>query len=226
MKKSTLFLPLALVLFMPHQRAAAQAGFEGTITWSISIPQMDEESHSMIMNIKGDKTEQEMDMGVQGLIKTYMDRGKKKMYVAMMSMKQGMSMDMNEDAKSTGKDDIELKPTGKKSTIAGHAAEEYLITSPKGDLSLWAASDFPADIREGIKGQLGHNPGQDSKQSHAFKQLSDKGLVPVKVEMKEAGEVQMSMEFVKYEMKKLDDAVFALPTDIKFNPMPAGMGGH
>lgn len=201
----------------------------------MTMPMMgDDEQHSMVINIKGKKSETEMDLGAMGLMKTYSDGDAKKTYTVIGATKMGYVADMADpDLKKMAEkqlDSLELRPTGQKATIAGHAAEEYLLTGIKtrgisADLSIWVTADFPKELQETFLHSLTNNPGQDPKQTKALKQLTDKGLVPVRVVMKKDGEVAMSMDFVKYEQKSLDDALFVPPADVKFNPMPKMPGG-
>src|ERR1700733_15231994 len=133
MKKiAGLFIVFGFVLAAPILKLYAQKPFEGTITWSVNSPMLDDDKHPMIINVKGDKTETEMDLGVSGNMKAWSDRSTKKMYMFMSSMKSGWTMDMK-DNKTVTSDTVNLKPTGKKATIAGHPAEEYLIKGKTGD---------------------------------------------------------------------------------------------
>src|SRR5437588_11808281 len=84
---------LGFVLLEFAATARAQAPFEGTVTWAMSIPQVDDEKHDMLVNIKGDKIETELDLGAQGGVKTYLDHANKKIYMYMSSMKAGFVMD-------------------------------------------------------------------------------------------------------------------------------------
>jgi hypothetical protein len=229
------FIVLSLMLALPFAKVSAQATpFEGTITWAITLPQMgDDEAHPMTINVKGKKVEVEINMGTMGLMKSYTDEEKKKSYMVMEAMKMGFTSDLPSDsaayASKDKSDSINLRPTGQKATIAGHSAEEYILKGVKSkgttvDLSIWAAADFPKEMQDAFKNGF-DSPGQDQKQTKAMKLLATRGLVPVKLVAKTDGETAMTMEFVKYEQKKLDDALFVPPTDIKYQPMPTGRGG-
>jgi hypothetical protein len=238
MKKNLSFLVLLFVIvFTPALRGLyAQKTFEGTITWTMTMAQMgDDEKLPMIINIKGNKSETEISFGAMGSVKTYSNLETKKTYTCadMGGRKMNYVADMDDpDIKKAAQkatDSLDLKPTGKKETIAGHSAEEFLLTGIKAqgatvDASIWAASGFPKDIQESLSQSL-NKQGQDPKQTKAFRQLADKGLVPVRVVMRKGGEVAMSMEFVKYEQKSLDDSVVTPPADVKFSPMPKMPGG-
>ncbi|HET6400492.1 MAG TPA: DUF4412 domain-containing protein [Candidatus Kapabacteria bacterium] len=181
----------------------------------------------MIINVKGQKTEAEMDMGAMGKFKTYSDDATKKAYMVMGAMKSGYIVDLQADSNSaaTQLDSTDLKPTGATATIAGHPAKEYLLSGEQVDLSIWVAADFPKEIQESFFRSLNDKPGQDPKQTQAMKLLASQGLVPVRIVAKSGDEVEMTMEFVKYEKKHLDDALFVPPTDVTYRPMPTGMGG-
>ena len=225
MKKiAGLFIVFGFVLAVPVLKLHAQNVFEGTVTWTMSVPMLDDDKHDMVLHVKDDKSEMDMDMGVQGPVKVYSDQSTKKMIMVMMTMKSGWTMDMN-DIKTTNADSIDIKPTGKKENIAGLSAEEYLIKGAHSDISLWVTADLPKDIQGSIYNSQIHNPRQDASETKAMKQLVDRGYVPIRIVVSVAGETQMSMEYVKYERKSLDDALFVPPADIKYNPMPKGVGG-
>lgn len=229
MKKLALASVIAFLFVAPlvAPQARAQTPFEGTATWSMSIPQLDEERHEMTMNIKGQQLEIEVDLGAQGGIKTIVDHDKKKIYVIMSAMKSGMVMDLPSDsaAKTMTKNVTEIKSTGQKATIAGHPAEEYVVHTAKADVSMWASADFPKDVRDAFSQAMTAQPGQDAAQVSAFRQFAQKGLIPIKIVEKNGDDIAMSMELVKLEKKKLDDSLFVAPKDITFTPMPAGMQG-
>ncbi len=229
-----IFIIFGCVLAAPVLKLHAQQSFEGTITWSMTMPIMgDEDKHPMLINIKGKKTEVEMDMGAMGTMKTYTDDDTKKTYIVQGTMGFIMDMAKDSDIKKASQnqfDSIDLKSTGKKETIDGHSAEEYLLTGIKMkgmtlDMSIWAAGDFPKDLRESLYHSMSTNPNQDGKQKKAMKLLFDKGQVPIRTVMKKGDDVVVTMDFVKYEQKSLNDALFVPPSDIKFSPMPKMSGG-
>ncbi len=204
----------------------AQKPFEGTITWSMTIPQLgDDEKHPVVINVKGGKTETESEMGAMGAVKSYSDDSAKKVYMVMGAMKSGYVMDMDDPAlkkaNQSQTDSLDLTPSGKKETIAGHPSEEYLLKGLKNSqaVSIWVTGDFPKSMVETFYHSM-NKPGQDPKQTKAFRALADKGLVPIRVVVTKDGEVFLTMEFVKYEQKSLDDALFVPPADVKFSAPP------
>ena len=57
--------------------------------------------------------------------------------------------------------------------------------------------------------------------SEATEELFKKGMLPIQMEEKRDGETISTVTFVKFEEKKLDDALFAIPQDIHVMEMPA-----
>jgi hypothetical protein len=228
MKKiAGLFFVFGFVLALPVLALHAQNSFEGTLTWNVKIPMMDDDDHSMIINVKGDKSEIDMDMGDQGgMMKFYTDRSTKKRYSVITELKMGTVSDIDDSVRYNVKDDsLNLNPTGQKATVAGHPSEEYISNGTKGDVSLWVTADLPKDVKECFYNALSNSPGQDPKGIKEMKYLSDRGLVPARIVVNVAGETMMEADFVKYERKSLDDALFIPPTDIKYDLMPSGPGG-
>jgi mRNA-degrading endonuclease HigB of HigAB toxin-antitoxin module len=228
MKKiAGLFLVFAFVLAAPVLKLHAQKSFEGTLTWTISMPMMDSDKHNMIINVKGRKTEMDIDMGDQGgMMKAYTDPSKKKRYVVVGGSKMGMVSDIDNSVKYNVKaDSLSINPTGQKATIAGHPAEEYISNGTNGNVSLWVTADLPEDVRESFYNALSNSPGMDPKSIKQMKYLNDRGLVPVRIVVRIAGQEMMTVDFVNYERKKLDKSLFVPPADIKYSPMPTGADG-
>src|SRR5436305_1545383 len=101
MKKFYFAPVIALLLFVTNiLPAKAETGFEGTITWALTMAQLGGSKTDMTINVKGEKIETELDMGAQGAVKVYIDRAKKKIYVAMAAMKMGMVMDIPDEKKA------------------------------------------------------------------------------------------------------------------------------
>jgi hypothetical protein len=223
MRNHLAFILAIAFLLSGSLSAHAQKAFEGTVYWTLSVPQMDSEKHEMKINVRGEKTETEIDLGIQGGVKSFIDRDKKKIYVVLEAMHSGMYMDIPSDSAAhaiASKEILDLKPTGKKEIINGHPSEEFVIQTPKANIDLWAASDFPKSLCESMHHAIASQPGQDPQQQKMLSMLADKGLFPIKIIVMEGTEVATTMEFVKYEEKPLDNAIFELPKDIKFTPAP------
>ena len=226
MKKLAYLFAFSFALTLLSLNARAQGSFEGSITWNMTVPQLGDDAMPMTMNFKNGNMEQEMTMGPQGTMKTYVlkENNGRKLYVAMEAMKMGFTKDLSDTIKPTADEsDTKVTATGKKEMIAGHNAEEYLVTE-KGDVdTFWVASDFPADMRESMEKAMQEQPRQNGGQ--AFRQFAAKGLFPVRMVFVNNGETAATMELVSVEKKSLPDALFVPPTDIKYRPMPEGMGG-
>jgi len=228
MKKiAGLLLVFGFVLAIPALKLHAQKPFEGTLTWALTIPIMDSDNHSMIMNIKGDKTEIEMDMGDEGgLVRSYTDLSTKKRYMVMTELKKGTVSDIDDSVRpDTTHDSLNINSTGQKANIAGYSSEEYISNEANGEASFWVTADIPKDVEKCFYQALSNSPGQDAKAIKEMKYLDDRGLVPVRIIIRLAGQTMMTVEFVKYERKSLDDGLFMPPTDIKYDPLPSGGDG-
>ncbi len=163
----------------------------------------------------------DMDMGVQGNIKTYLDDAKKKVYIVVAALGRGMTSDLS--PKDTGKSN--LKATGKTQTIAGHTAQEFVLTGPKQDVTIWASPGFPPDLCQTVYRNMRDQPNNDSGVANAFREISSKGMLPIKIVVTQAGDTALTMEFVKFERKSLPDSLFVPPANINYQPIPAGMQG-
>lgn len=220
---SALCVGVAL-LFTTHA-AVAQKKFEGSIKWKVVSAQMqDQEQHDMVMNVKGDKFEIDMDAGMQGMLHMYVDHANKKLTMVMEAQKMGISQTIPDDAaqptEGTQKDD-NLKATGQKLTINGRAAELYTLTGPDEVVNMWMSKDFTPELAEGLQAAMSNNVRGSQAQKHAFRELAEKGYFPVKIESKTGG----SLELVSVEPKSLPDSKFEVPTDITIMPANAMGGG-
>jgi hypothetical protein len=220
------FLVFGFLLAFPILKLHAQKAFEGTITWSMMIAG-DSEKHLMIMNTKDKKLETETDMGSRGFFKTFSDQDTKKLYVLNVDKRQGYVLDTPGESASSSmtnkaSDSLDLHSTGQKATIASHPAEEYVLRNPNSatETSFWVTADFPKDIREDFYHSMNANQSPDPQKSRALKFFNERGLVPIRIVVKVGGQVAMTLEFVKYEEKHLDAAIFIPPTEIQFNPLP------
>jgi hypothetical protein len=195
--------------------------FEGTITLT-TTGMGDDSKHDVLINMKGSQIQIDIDAGAQGHFQLYPDAKKNKLYIVMTAQHMGLEQTLTKhDTK------VELKSLGKKDTIAGHPAEAYELVTAQADVTLWEASDLPSSVREAYLAALPHILQEDNDMSAALDQLGKKNMAPVRVDLavKEMGQ-KISLELVKVEPKKMDDALFVLPKDITFQPMPQMGGGN
>ncbi len=229
MKKFAAYLiTFSFAITLANLAAQAQSkSFEGTITWNMVMAQLGGDTIPMTMNFKAGNIEQEMSMP-QGAMKMYIVKANntRKFYIVMGGA-MGMTMDLPDStpkSAATSAAASQLVKTGKSATIAGHHADEYLLKGASQDLSVWASSDFPKELRESMANSMKDQPHQDEATSGAFKELASKGLMPVRVVMSQNGQTAMSMELVSFEQKSLPDALFVPPSNIQYRPMPTQMG--
>lgn len=209
----------------------ANANAQGTgieITSKMTSPMMGGNPMPMVVDIKGDKAVTTMN-NPMGEMKVYTDNSTHKT-VLVMGGKTGYEVDAKkaEELAAAKKDSIVPVATGQKKTINGYNCELYTATSSDADFEMWMTSDFPKDITEAMKkfssgGGIG---GMRGGKANPFGSLMEKGLAPVQTDVKNKGQLMASIEFVKYERKSLDDAMFIVPSDVTIQPMPAMMGGQ
>jgi Domain of unknown function (DUF4412) len=210
-----LFILLGSILAFPVFELHAQDTFEGTLTWTMTMPSIADKI-GIVINFKGLKSEMEENMGSLGSLKMWSDRATRKNYIAMSSVKNGTVEDMGDIGLTTTSTSFDIEPTGRKETIAGYAAEEYVNKNPKGDASMWVTSGLPKDVQYSIYSWY-TTSSQDPNQLKFIKDFTDRGLVPVRIGLTIDGKTAMTMEFVKFERKHLSDALFIPPTDVHFD---------
>src|ERR1017187_8580841 len=97
MKKiAGLFLVFGFVLAAPALKLYAQASFEGTMNWTMTMPAAKQAKYDILMHIKGDKNETDIDMGKLGGAKEYSDTATHKMYMVMTATNTGLVIDLKD----------------------------------------------------------------------------------------------------------------------------------
>ena len=224
----SLFLA-AIITLLLISNASAQM-FEGMIMMEITSPKFDKPM-TMTISTKGDHSMFVMQMP-QGNINLYIDKASQKITMVMAAMNMGMEMPMTKPDKSTAGAAPKVEEIGDKQMINGHSCELYRVTAQNGNQSnWWVTDDLPKSLLNSMKGVY-NNSGSAMRStkgsapgSEAIEAMFNKGLMPIRVEMLKDGKPATTMTFVKYEQKHLDDSVFIVPSDIKIQQMPAGMGG-
>jgi hypothetical protein len=221
MKKIALFALCAALAVLFAKTASAQKPFEGSVNWKVVSAQMgDQEPHDMTMNIKGDKFEMDVDAGVQGMVHIIVDRANKKFTTVLDAMKMGTVASLPEEDASDSKKDVDLKATGEKSTINGHASELYILTTEKETVKMWVSKDFKSDLAAGVRAAMSNSIRGSKEQKKVFRDFAEKGLFPVRIESQDGG----SLELVGAEAKSLPDSKFDVPADVTIMPTNGGMG--
>jgi hypothetical protein len=209
----------------------AQA-FEGTITMEMSSPMLGNQQIEMMYSLKGDKVLQSADDPKAGKVSVYTDIKTGTQIIVQEAQKQGMQIDqatIDIVVKKMNLPSFEPKKTDKKEKIAGYNCELYTMmvdTAQKQEMDMWLTKDFPKDISAAIRNCIDAGMKTTGVKSETFMTLFKSGYAPVRIEMKQAGITQFTNEFAKAEPKKLSDAIFVVPTDIKITVLdPNTLGG-
>ncbi len=231
MKKCISFL-VVLVAICSLAGSVLAAGFEGVIKMEVTTPMSADKKIPMTVSIKDKKSLVEMEAPQVGKMMIFTDQSTHKATMVMTAMKMGFSMDIDA-AKEMVKDHKMGAPvaTGQKKTINGHSCELYTMdNNGDGTIEMWMTSDIPKDIAQALHESMsgmqgGMNKGKNVN-SEAFMALAEKGLFPCETIVKDkSGKQQAQMDLLSFEKKSLSDDLFTVPSDIKIQPMPTGMGG-
>ena len=208
---------LFCILIIPHVMHAQ--AFEGTITMQMASPMLGNQKIDMLSMVKGNKVLQIADDPKQGKISIYTDLNTGTQIIVMEAQKQGMLIDqamIDQALKSMNMPVLVPILTGKKQKIAGYDCELYTIAMDSvQEMDIWLTKDFPKDLSVAIRNCTEAGMKTSGVKSEALLKLFQKGYGQVRMEMKYKGVTQLTNEFAKAEAKKLDDAMFTVPSDIK-----------
>jgi len=191
--------------------AHAQSKFEGSITMALTARQGTTEITYLV---RGDQLR--LDMPATGGMTGYIVRDAGKNMTTMVMPSQRMYMDLGalqamvpEAATRTTKSP-DIKPTGKKETIAGVECEHVIVTADDGQYDVCGAKGLGAFASMSSPMSRGNSgpPGLDRL---------GKDFFPLKVQ-KVGGEV--AMQVTKIEKKSLDASMFAVPEGYQKMEMP------
>jgi len=218
---------LAFVLFSPALLMAQT--FEGEITMQMSSPMLGNQKIDLISSIKGDKILQSADDPHQGRTSIYTDNKAGVQVIVQEALKVGKEMDISvidQAIKMMKLPPMVPKKAGKEDVIAGYKSELYtMMVDSVEEMNIWLTKDFPKDVAEGIRSCVYSGMMFSGIKSDALLALFKAGYAPVRLEMKQNGMVQFSNEFFKAEHKKLNDAIFVVPQDIKIEKFdPSALG--
>lgn len=214
-----------VALFVVASHANAQS-FEGHVTQTISSPQSMGQTMEMLMSFKGNKIKVDMDLGPQGKTSIFMEKGGSSITVVMEAMKSGMQIDIPQDVakEQDPADQPSIKATGKKETINGYAAEEWLVENNDGQtMSLWLSSDVDKSVIESMLAAtnlLDKSNANTEKNDSINQFLVGKKMLPVRMVVSQNGEVVANVNVTKIEKASIPDAAFVIPADITVQKMP------
>ncbi len=96
------------------------------------------------------------------------------------------------------------------------------------EMDLWLTKEFPKNIAEGIRNCTDAGMKNTGIKSDALMALLRTGYAQVRMDVKQGGVTQFSNQYISAEPKKLSEAMFTVPSDIKvtkFDPAAMGSGG-
>jgi len=105
------------------------------------------------------------------------------------------------------------KPTGRKETIRGYEAEEYVVDRGNLKASYWLAPKYPDGVAilrqlQAVKSEAWASANPNESNLHDFT------AVPIRTVV-DMGGTKMTTELVSVKQDPLPDAIFAIPTDYR-----------
>ena len=210
---------------------ASAAAFEGKVDMKLTSGPKDKDAAEMSYRIKGERMR--MDFSDASSSKKKKKKGddtsgamivdykKKEMIMLIPSEKMYMVHALTEPAGSAKKksSDGEFKATGRKETIAGVDAEEYVGKSDGKIVEVWMTKEMGKFMSQ----QSGGPRGKPAEGWEAFMQKENAFPLRVITRKKEGGPEESRMETTAIDRSKQDDALFAPPSDYTKFEVP-GMG--
>jgi outer membrane lipoprotein-sorting protein len=221
-------LLLCALLFVAQSAITSSAraqDFEGRVIMTVLSPATNNVRSEMSMNFKGDKMMMSMDVAGTAL-KMYSQNWGTKLVIVMEAMNMGFETELTTPtAQPASAITSNLKPTGKKETVNGFAAEEWAIVDEEKSTVMWLTSDIDKSILKSWgalnKIQQAQNPDQGRAEMDRI--ITEKGLMPVRIVFSESGEAQATIDLVKVEKTSIPDSVFVLPSNITIQKVDASM---
>jgi hypothetical protein len=231
-------LALAAGLILLPALVAAQENFEGTVKYKMNAGGM---AMDMVTKVKEGKMRQEISMPMGAMV-SIIDTETGDMLNLMDAQKMAMRMNMNDMIAAAGVDNSaaaevpEIKSTGQKETIAGHACEHYVIQQDSGDVDMCVATGLGYYMNAaggpamgGARGRSNNSMGMSDRQREAIRRQFKNGFFPLKmVVTPKGGGQEVTMEVVSFEKGKLPESLFDMKTPAGYTEMkmPGGMGGN
>jgi hypothetical protein len=207
------------VVFAPRA-GAAQAVFEGSITYEAAMAGMNMQVTQLV---KGAMVRQEM-QGPMGEVVNIVDTKSSTMTTLMPAQKMYMRIDMNammQQAQHAAHDQpkpADFKPTGEKETIAGHACEHFAFSQEGNTIDMCIAQGL-GFVPFMSMGTAGMPNGPDADE---WKQRFPNGFVPLAMSVTAQGQT-MTMRASAVEKKTVDAKLFEVPAGFTQMPGPGGM---
>ena len=214
---------------------ASAAAFEGKVDMKITGGPKDKDAAEMSYRIKGERMRMDLSDASSSSKKKkkkgddtsgamIVDYKKKEMIMLIPSEKMYMVHALTEPTGNSKKKstDVEFKPTGRKETIAGVDAEEYVGKSDGKIVEVWMTKEMGKFMSQ----QSGGPRGKPAEGWEAFMQKENAFPLRVITRKKEGGPEESRMETTAIDRSKQDDALFVPPADYTKFEMPSmpGMG--
>lgn len=206
--------------------ASAQATFEGKVSYSM---QMGEMAMELTTYAKGDHVRQEISGSPIGQVISLVDAKKQEVTMIMPAQQAYMTMDMGTVMSMAGQqqndENVDVKRTGEKETVAGHTCENVLVSSKQGEIRICVASDlgfFFMGTSSGGGRMGGPTPGLNPELEKKFRDLFKDGFFPLKVTTNADGQ-SVTMTATSVERTSVSDDMFVVPAG--YTKM-GGMGGR
>ncbi len=156
--------------------------------------------------------------GQTGEMITLMKEQKMVVRISAEKMKAAADMINKFTAKKAAPGATTPKPTGKKQTINGYEAEEYVSETPTFKATYWIAPSFPNGAAilkqlQAIKSEIWNSTNTSMPDYHDFPGLPIKTVVMM-------GPKEITTTLVSVKMDPLSDEDFAVPQDFQEMKMP------
>lgn len=210
--------------------AVTAFAFEGRVDMKM-ISGRDKKEMPVTYYIKGTHMRTEMTVGDKqgegGTFATILNMDTREVIVLMEKQKTYMVNKLPEqekiDAATKDMKAPEFKPTGRKETIAGVEAEEYVGVSDKRQTEMWVTKELgKVMMTNQSKGGSAFGHGKDSASAwQKFAEQNDFFALRIVQRAKEGAPEDMRMEVVKIEKGAQPDSLFVPPADYKKFEMPS-----
>lgn len=151
--------------------------------------------------------------GKTGEIVTLMKDQKRAVRISAEKMKAATDMIKKFTDKSGSAEPVKPKPTGRKETIRGYEAEEYVVDRGALKASYWLAPKYPdgaAILRQlqAVNSEIWNSANPNEANFRDFPALPIRTIVDM-------GGTRMTTELVSVKQDPLPDATFAIPSDYR-----------
>lgn len=195
-----------LLLSVLASCVATAADFEGVVNMTVTAKKT---SSNLTYYVQGQRMRTDIQAennapAAVGLV----DWTKSEMYMLMPQQKMYMTFSLSKALEQSREMEIAVEETGRKETIAGHTAREFIVREKKSTIEIWATADLGRFM------MIGEAARSRGKRSAWEQVIADRGLFPLRTIVKNAKGVEQSRsEVTSIEKKRLESALFEIPKD-------------